>query len=116
MNVKQWEETPLLSASKRACMESVRRQYVEKLTREFVESCSFSEDVQNEPFIAEEKQAMVSKFPDNVTQICEWTYKREAGDLVVHARTAVEALRFIAAHGFTNLNPKNLSQTSGKAL
>lgn len=40
MNYRQWEETPLSKASRLACVESVRRQYVEKLTRDFADEMS----------------------------------------------------------------------------
>lgn len=43
MNIKQWEEAPLSSASRKACVESVRRQYVETLTRDFVSELSGEE-------------------------------------------------------------------------
>ena len=47
---------------------------------------------------------------------CEWTYKRDAGDISVFARTKKEALDTIRAHGFENLDPKRLAQTSGKLI
>lgn len=52
--------------------------------------------------------------PWRADESCEWTYKREEGDLTVFAKTAKEALETIRAHGFQNLNPKMLHQTSGK--
>lgn len=52
--------------------------------------------------------------PWKVTDVCEWTYKRDEGDLVIFARTAAEALATIEAHGFTNLDHTKLAQTSGR--
>lgn len=50
----------------------------------------------------------------DVRDVCEWTYKRQEGDINVFARTAKEALDTMRAHGFNNLDEKKLVQTGGR--
>lgn len=47
-------------------------------------------------------------------ETCEWTYKRDEGDLTVYAKTKEDALLAISAHGFRNLDPDKCRKTSYK--
>ncbi len=49
----------------------------------------------------------------NADDCVEWTYERQEGDIVVFARTALEAVETIKQHGFLSVNMKKLKQTGG---
>ncbi len=52
--------------------------------------------------------------PDwQAADVFEWTYERDEGDLVVFARTALEALETIRHHGMLITDPSKIKMTGG---